>query len=48
LPRLIGFEPAKRMIFTGARINASQALAIGLIDELCTKERLEAQLSNWR
>ena len=41
LPRLIGLSQAKRMIFTGARINSSQALAIGLVDEVCAQGALE-------
>ena len=34
LPRLVGPGRAKRMLFTGERIDAAQALSIGLVDEL--------------
>jgi enoyl-CoA hydratase len=34
LPRLVGIGRAKRLLFTGERIDAARALAIGLIDEL--------------
>lgn len=35
LPRLIGVEKALRMLLTGAPTGAEEALAIGLVDELC-------------
>jgi enoyl-CoA hydratase len=41
LARLVGLSQAKRMIFTGARIKASQALSIGLVDEVCAQGSLE-------
>jgi enoyl-CoA hydratase len=34
LPRLIALGRAKRMIFTGERISADEALSIGLVDEV--------------
>ena len=38
LPRLIGEQHAATMLFTGRRMNAEQALAIGLVDEVCDDE----------
>lgn len=46
LPRMIGLSWAKRLIYTGSRINASQALAIGLIDEVCTPAMLDETVLN--
>jgi enoyl-CoA hydratase len=34
LPRLVGVGRAKRMVYTGERIKAPEALAIGLVDEV--------------
>ncbi|MDY0212528.1 MAG: enoyl-CoA hydratase-related protein [Desulfuromonadaceae bacterium] len=34
LPRLIGISRAKKLIFTGERISAQQALELGLIDQV--------------
>jgi len=36
LPRIIGASRARRMILTGQQLNASEALQIGLIDEIAT------------
>jgi enoyl-CoA hydratase/carnithine racemase len=41
LPHLIGLSQAKRLIFTGARIKATEALAIGLIDQVCARGALD-------
>lgn len=35
LPRRVGGGHAKRLMFTGARIGAEEALAIGLVDMVC-------------
>ncbi len=40
LPRLIGLEPALDLILTGKALDASHALAAGLVDELVAPEQL--------
>jgi enoyl-CoA hydratase/carnithine racemase len=40
LPRLVGKGKAKELIFTGQRINAEEALAIGLVNKICQKDNL--------
>ena len=40
LPRTIGISSAKKMMYTAERINARQALEMGLIDEITQKDNL--------
>ena len=40
LPRLVGRSKAKEMIFTGSRVNAAEALEIGLVNKVCPKDTL--------
>jgi len=40
LPRIIGISRAKKMMYTAERINARQALEIGLVDEITQKDDL--------
>ena len=43
LPRLVGKGKAKELIFMGKRIDAEEALRIGLVNQTCTLEALLSQ-----
>ena len=40
LPRRVGLQRAKEMIFSARKVDADEALAIGLADQLCEPDRL--------
>ena len=42
LPRLVGRGKAKELIFTGKRVPADEALAIGLVNQVCPPDELLA------
>lgn len=43
LPALVGLQKAARLFYTGQRIDGSQALSMGLVDELTTPEDLRSK-----
>ncbi len=44
LPRLIGVQPALRLILGGSRISAHEAHHLGLVDEVLTREELTTRV----
>jgi enoyl-CoA hydratase len=47
LPRVIGLQRAKRLLYFGDRIDGSEALRFGLVDELAPADHLLDAASNW-
>jgi enoyl-CoA hydratase len=45
LPRIIGRQLAKDMMYTGRRLSAEEAKAFGLVARLVPKDRLEAEIA---
>ena len=43
LPRIVGLGMAKELIFTGRRINAAEALRVGLVDHVYPRDQLMAE-----
>jgi len=46
LPRLVGKNRAKEMIFTGKMISAAEALAMGLVNKVCVQDQLMDEVLN--
>jgi len=44
LPRLVGKNMAKEMIFTGKMISAAEAHAVGLVNTVCSQDQLMAEV----
>jgi enoyl-CoA hydratase/carnithine racemase len=47
LPRRVGLPRAKELIFSGRRVDATEALDLGIADRLCAPERLLDEARGW-
>lgn len=47
LPRLVGPARAKDLVFSGRFVNAEEALAIGLVDRVCSPDDVYDQAVQW-
>jgi enoyl-CoA hydratase/carnithine racemase len=47
LPRRVGLSQAKELIFTGRKVNADEALAIGIVDRKTMADTLVADAQAW-
>jgi enoyl-CoA hydratase/carnithine racemase len=47
LPRRVGLSRAKQLIFTGRKVEAAEALQLGIADRLCRPDALLADAQAW-
>ena len=47
LPSLIGWGRTRELLYTGATIDAAEALRIGLVERVAPLDRLDAELAGW-
>ncbi len=47
LPRRVGLSKAKELIFTGRKVDAAEALALGIADRVTTSDALLASAQSW-
>ena len=47
LPRRVGLPMAKQLIFTGRKVDADEALSLGIVDRKTTAEQLLADAQAW-
>ncbi|WP_382162110.1 enoyl-CoA hydratase/isomerase family protein [Hydrogenophaga sp. ANAO-22] len=47
LPRRVGLSTAKQLIFTGRKVDADEALSIGIVDRKTTADRLLTDAQAW-